>query len=79
MTEQLTVYKPGERFATVGLSGVARVYEVDDIGRAVNIRLLDAHRYYQTGPGGEYDCICGHPGKTRADWDDHYYQATQGD
>lgn len=78
MPEQLTVYKVGERFATIGRGGIARVYEVDNDGRAVNVRDLDAHRYYTTGPDGSYTCDCGHPGKTRADWDRHHYEATKG-
>lgn len=34
MAEQLTVYGPGERFATVARDGKASVYEVTEDGRA---------------------------------------------
>ncbi|WP_353107794.1 hypothetical protein [Gordonia sp. (in: high G+C Gram-positive bacteria)] len=78
MTEQLTVYEAGERFATISRTGRAVVYEVSASGRAVDVQLFDAHRHYETGPDGEYTCICGHPGKTRADWDRHHYDATKG-
>lgn len=78
MTEQLTIYEVGERFGTISRDGVASVYEVSTDGCAVAAPLLAKHRYYQSGPDGEYTCTCGHPGKTRGDWDRHYYQATKG-
>lgn len=34
MAEQLTVYEPGDRFATVSHDGAAHVYEVAPDGRA---------------------------------------------
>lgn len=34
MAEQLTVYEPGDRFATMTAKGHACVYEVADDGRA---------------------------------------------
>lgn len=32
----------------------------------------DAHSGYQLGHDGAYTCICGHPARTREEWDQHY-------
>ncbi|WP_411815584.1 hypothetical protein [Gordonia sp. SND2] len=31
-----------------------------------------AHSGYQLGHDGAYTCICGHPARTREEWDQHY-------
>lgn len=52
--------------------GPALIMWSPDEDRAQLAGRKAAHSGYQLGHDGAYTCICGHPARTREEWDQHY-------